>query len=122
MWAAPTNPGSLRRAGRLRDFGAPRQQTRVSSAPASPGTPAAADTLRRAVAVLSGPAARGGVGWGRGVEDRRRKSRRDGAGSTVPRSEGAVVAAGAVVTKDVPPLAIVAGNPAKFIRYREGVT
>ena len=32
--------------------------------------------------------------------------------------EGAIVAAGAVVTKDVPPLAIVGGNPAKVIKYR----
>lgn len=31
---------------------------------------------------------------------------------------GAVVAAGTVVTKDVPPYAIVAGNPAKVIGYR----
>ena len=31
---------------------------------------------------------------------------------------GAVIAAGAVVTKNVPPYAIVAGNPAKVIRYR----
>jgi acetyltransferase-like isoleucine patch superfamily enzyme len=31
---------------------------------------------------------------------------------------GAVVAAHAVVTKDVPPYAIVGGNPAKIIRYR----
>lgn len=31
---------------------------------------------------------------------------------------GAVVGAGSVVTKDVPPYAIVAGNPAKVIRYR----
>lgn len=31
---------------------------------------------------------------------------------------GAVVAAGAVVTKSVPPYAIVGGNPAKIIKYR----
>ncbi|MFI8667210.1 DapH/DapD/GlmU-related protein [Qipengyuania sp. NPDC077410] len=34
---------------------------------------------------------------------------------------GAVIAAGSVVTKDVPPFAIFGGNPAKLIRYREGV-
>ena len=32
--------------------------------------------------------------------------------------DGAVVGAGSIVTKDVPPYAIVAGNPAKIIRYR----
>ena len=30
--------------------------------------------------------------------------------------EGAVVAAGSVVTKDVPPKALVGGNPAKIIK------
>ena len=33
---------------------------------------------------------------------------------------GAVVAAGSVVTKDVPEFAIVGGTPAKLIRYRDG--
>ncbi|PRY94369.1 acetyltransferase-like isoleucine patch superfamily enzyme [Marinilabilia salmonicolor] len=33
--------------------------------------------------------------------------------------EGAVVGAGAVVTKNVPPCAIVGGNPAKIIKYRD---
>ncbi|HDZ43777.1 hypothetical protein LCGC14_0239280 [marine sediment metagenome] len=33
--------------------------------------------------------------------------------------EGAVVAAGAVVTKDVPPSAVVAGNPAAVIKQRD---
>ena len=32
--------------------------------------------------------------------------------------QGAIVAAGAIVTKDVPPYAIVAGNPAKILKYR----
>ena len=32
--------------------------------------------------------------------------------------DGAVVASCSVVTKDVPPYAIVGGNPAKVIRYR----
>ena len=31
---------------------------------------------------------------------------------------GAIIAAGSIVTKDVPPYAIVGGNPAKIIRYR----
>ena len=31
---------------------------------------------------------------------------------------GAIVAGNAVVTKDVPPYAIVAGNPAKIVKYR----
>ncbi len=33
--------------------------------------------------------------------------------------EGAVIGASSVVTKDVPPLAIVAGNPAKVLKYRD---
>lgn len=33
---------------------------------------------------------------------------------------GAIVAAGAVVTKEVPPYSIVGGNPAKLIKFREG--
>lgn len=33
--------------------------------------------------------------------------------------EGAIIAAGSVVVKDVPPLAIVGGNPAKVIKYRD---
>ena len=32
--------------------------------------------------------------------------------------QGAVVAAGAIVTKDIPPYAIVGGVPAKIINYR----
>lgn len=38
--------------------------------------------------------------------------------SGVKIGDGAVLAAGAVITKDVPPFAIVGGNPAKVIKYR----
>ena len=34
---------------------------------------------------------------------------------------GAVIGAGAVVVKDVPPMAVVSGNPAQIIRYRKCV-
>ena len=33
--------------------------------------------------------------------------------------EGAIVAIGSVVVKDVPPYAIVGGNPASIIKYRD---
>jgi acetyltransferase-like isoleucine patch superfamily enzyme len=35
--------------------------------------------------------------------------------------DGAIVGAGSIVTKDIPPYAIVAGVPAKIIRYRFGI-
>ncbi|RJX81524.1 CatB-related O-acetyltransferase [Pseudomonas sp. LS-2] len=38
--------------------------------------------------------------------------------SGVTIGHGAIVAAGAVVTRDVPPFAVVGGNPCKFIRWR----
>ena len=45
-----------------------------------------------------------------------------GAGSIILKGvrigHGSVVAAGSIVTKDVPPYAIVGGNPAKVIKYR----
>jgi acetyltransferase-like isoleucine patch superfamily enzyme len=50
-----------------------------------------------------------------------RKGASIGSGSTILSNtsigEGAIVGAGSVVTKDVPPRSIVAGNPAKVLRY-----
>jgi UDP-2-acetamido-3-amino-2,3-dideoxy-glucuronate N-acetyltransferase len=47
-----------------------------------------------------------------------------GSGSTILSNvtigEKAIVGAGSVVTRDVPPRAIVAGNPAKILRYMDG--
>lgn len=37
----------------------------------------------------------------------------------VPIGDGAIIAAGSVVVKDVPRCAIVGGNPAKVIKYRD---
>lgn len=52
-----------------------------------------------------------------------RKGASVGSGATIlcntTVGENAIVGAGAVVTKDVPPNAIVAGNPAKVLRYIE---
>lgn len=52
-----------------------------------------------------------------------RKGASIGSGSTilskVTVGENAIVGAGSVVTKDVPPNSIVAGNPARFLRYVE---
>jgi acetyltransferase-like isoleucine patch superfamily enzyme len=42
--------------------------------------------------------------------------------SRVTVGENAIVGAGSVVTKDVPPNSIVAGNPAKVLRFIEQVT
>jgi len=35
--------------------------------------------------------------------------------------KGSIIGAGAVVTENVPPFAIVAGVPAKLLRWREGM-
>jgi len=34
--------------------------------------------------------------------------------------KGAIIGAGAVITKDIPPYAVCVGNPARIIRYRDG--
>ena len=36
--------------------------------------------------------------------------------------DGAIIATGALVCKDVPPMAVAAGNPAKIIKFRKGIT
>jgi acetyltransferase-like isoleucine patch superfamily enzyme len=54
-----------------------------------------------------------------------RKGASIGSGATILSNtnvgENAIVGAGSVVTKDVPPNSIVAGNPAKVLRYLEQV-
>ena len=46
----------------------------------------------------------------------------DGYGATilsgVTIGKGSIIAAGAIVTSDIPPYAIAGGNPARIIRYR----
>lgn len=72
----------------------------------------------------NGPMRRNGI-----RPDRERRDRIDigndvwfGAGAIVLKGvkigDGAVIGAGSVVTKDIQPYAIVAGNPARLIRYR----
>lgn len=39
--------------------------------------------------------------------------------SGVKIGEGAIIASNSTVTKDIPPLAVVGGNPAKIIKYRD---
>jgi acetyltransferase-like isoleucine patch superfamily enzyme len=55
-----------------------------------------------------------------------RKGASIGSGATIISNtdmrENALVGAGSVVTKDVPPNAIVAGNPARVLRYIEAIT
>jgi acetyltransferase-like isoleucine patch superfamily enzyme len=55
-----------------------------------------------------------------------RKGASIGTGATILANtnigENAIVGAGSVVTKDVPPNAIVAGNPARILRYLKGAT
>jgi virginiamycin A acetyltransferase len=38
--------------------------------------------------------------------------------SVISIGHGAVIGAGSIVTKDVPPFAVVGGNPAKLIKFR----
>jgi acetyltransferase-like isoleucine patch superfamily enzyme len=74
------------------------------------------DTWPEAVGIVGHPHSRGDVVIGNDVWL--------GAQSTIMSGvkigDGAVVAAHAVVTKDVAPYAIVGGNPARLIRYRFG--
>jgi acetyltransferase-like isoleucine patch superfamily enzyme len=72
------------------------------------------DTWPEATGIMGHPKSNGDVRIGNDVWLGSRSTIMSG----ISVSDGAVVAANAVVTKDVPPYAIVGGNPAKIIKHR----